>query len=231
VGKWRWMTNGPRGGSGWWRQPYDAASSERKQGQLIRLSTPPRSSRRVRYLPTLKRYWPTGKRGFQCRPISTGFAARMCSEASRSRVKDVLAMFRQRFLGQKSVTEALVILTQERLPAVALDRILYFHAAQADRLLHDAVTEILLPLQARGLSQVDVLELQRPLKKWVDAERHAATGRSPLSFASHRVSCPPCVISAGCRQEANLSGLPACRGVRLSRLLFQAAPAIGGKAG
>jgi Putative inner membrane protein (DUF1819) len=90
-------------------------------------------------------------------------------KASRSRVKDVLAMFRQRFLGEESVTKALVILAQKRFPAAALDRILYFHAAQADRLLHDAVTEILLPLQARGLSEVDVLELQRPLKKWVDA--------------------------------------------------------------
>jgi BrxA len=100
-------------------------------------------------------------------------------KASRSRVKDVLAMFRQRFLGEESVTKALVILTQERLPAAALDRILYFHAAQADRLLHDAVTEILLPLQARGLSQVDVLELQRPLKKWVDAGKTRGNWSEP----------------------------------------------------
>jgi hypothetical protein len=100
-------------------------------------------------------------------------------KASRSRVKDVLAMFRQRFLGEESVTKALVILTQERLPAAALDRILYFHAAQADRLLHDAVTEILLPLQARGLSQVDVLELQRPLKKWVDAGKTRGNWSGP----------------------------------------------------
>jgi hypothetical protein len=36
-----------------------------------------------------------------------------------------------------------------------LDRILYFHAAQAERLLHDTVIEILLPLQARGITQID----------------------------------------------------------------------------
>jgi hypothetical protein len=100
-------------------------------------------------------------------------------KASRSRVEDVLAMFRQRFLGEESVTKALVILTRERLPAAALDRILYFHAAQADRLLHDAVTEILLPLQDRGLSQVDVLELQRPLKKWVDAGKTRGNWSGP----------------------------------------------------
>ena len=38
-------------------------------------------------------------------------------KASRSRVEDVLAMFRQSFLGDESVTKALVILTQERVPA------------------------------------------------------------------------------------------------------------------
>jgi hypothetical protein len=91
------------------------------------------------------------------------------AKASRSRVEDVLAIFRQRFLGEESVTKALVVLARERLSAGTLDCILYFHAAQADRLLHDAVTEILLPLQARGITQIDMLEIQRPLKKWVEA--------------------------------------------------------------
>jgi hypothetical protein len=81
-------------------------------------------------------------------------------KASRSRVEDVLAIFRQRFLGEEGVTNALVVLVQKRLRAAALDRILYFHAAQADRLLHDAVIKILLPLQARGITQIDVLEIQ-----------------------------------------------------------------------
>src|SRR5262245_38843737 len=90
-------------------------------------------------------------------------------KASRSRVEAVLAIFRQRFLGEEGVTKALVVLIQKRIPAAALNRILYFHAAQADRLLHDTVIEILLPLQARGITQIDVLEIQRPLKKWVDA--------------------------------------------------------------
>src|SRR5215471_11037655 len=58
-------------------------------------------------------------------------------KASRSRVEDVLAIFRQRFLAEERVTKALVVLVQERLPASSLDRILYFHATQADRLLHD----------------------------------------------------------------------------------------------
>jgi len=90
-------------------------------------------------------------------------------KASRSRVRDVLAIFRQRFLGEECVTRALVVLVEKWLSAAALDRILYFHAARADRLLRDTVTEILMPLQARGIAEIDVLEIQRPLKKWVDA--------------------------------------------------------------
>ena len=71
-------------------------------------------------------------------------------KASRSRVEDILAIFRQRYLTEDEVIKALVALVRERLPAVALDRILYFHAARADRLLHDVVTEWLAPRQRDG---------------------------------------------------------------------------------
>jgi len=100
-------------------------------------------------------------------------------KASRSRVEDVLAIFRQRFLGEESVTKALVVLVQKRLPGPALDRILYFHAAQADRLLHDVVIEILLPLQARGITQIDLLEIRRALKKWVEAGKTSGKWSDP----------------------------------------------------
>jgi BrxA len=100
-------------------------------------------------------------------------------KTSRSRVEDVLAIFRQRFLGEESVTKALVVLAKKGVPAAALDRILYFHAAQADRLLRDTVIEIVLPLQARGITQIDVLEIQRPLKKWVDAGKTSGKWSEP----------------------------------------------------
>jgi hypothetical protein len=50
-------------------------------------------------------------------------------KASRSRVEDILAVFRQRYLADEEILRALVVLVQERLPAASLDRILYFHAA------------------------------------------------------------------------------------------------------
>src|SRR5437762_2772753 len=90
-------------------------------------------------------------------------------KASRSRVEDILAIFRQRYLYECPVTRALIALVKNRLPAASLDRILFFHAAKADRLLYDAVTHIVVPLRARGMLAIDTLDIQRPLKKWVDA--------------------------------------------------------------
>lgn len=88
-------------------------------------------------------------------------------KASRSRVEDILAIFRQRYLTDESVTSALVVLVQNRFPAQALDRILYFHSARADRLLHDAVTKVLLPQKGHGVTNVAIDEIQRTLSGWV----------------------------------------------------------------
>ena len=100
-------------------------------------------------------------------------------KASRSRVEDVLAIFRQRFLTEESVTRALVVLVRGKFPTASLDRILYFHAARSDRLLHDVVAEFLMPLQARGITDIDVVELQKPLKEWVDERQTSAPWSGP----------------------------------------------------
>ena len=90
-------------------------------------------------------------------------------KASRSRVEDILAVFRQRYLTEAEVTKALVLLVKNRVPAASLDRVLYFHAARADRLLHDTVTEVLMPKQAQGITEIDLGELQRAVGKWVES--------------------------------------------------------------
>jgi hypothetical protein len=89
-------------------------------------------------------------------------------KASRSRVEDILAIFRQRYLNEESVTRALVTLVRGKFAAVALERLLYFHSARADHLLHDAVTQVIVPLHERGLVDIGVHDLQRPLKQWVE---------------------------------------------------------------
>jgi hypothetical protein len=100
-------------------------------------------------------------------------------KVSRSRVEDVLAIFRQRFLREESVTKALVVLARKRLPTVTLDRILYFHSARADPLLHDTVTEILLPLQSRGVTHINLPDIQRPLKAWVTSGKTTGEWSNP----------------------------------------------------
>lgn len=89
-------------------------------------------------------------------------------KASRSRVQDILAIFRQRYLTEDAVTKALVTLVRGTFPAAALDKILYFHSARADSLLNDAVTEILVPLHAQGLVDLNPMSFQRSLAKWVE---------------------------------------------------------------
>src|ERR1035441_4379214 len=69
-------------------------------------------------------------------------------KASRSRVEDILGIFRQRYLNETSVTKALVTLVRGTFPTAALERLFYFHSARNDRLLHDTVTEILLPMRS-----------------------------------------------------------------------------------
>jgi len=88
-------------------------------------------------------------------------------KASRSRVEDILTIFRQRYLAIPSVTRALVTLAKGRLPAESLDRILYYFAAQADDLLHDVVTEVVWERYAEGKSEITVDALQTALNNWV----------------------------------------------------------------
>ena len=89
-------------------------------------------------------------------------------KASRSRVEDILGIFRQRYLSEPAVTKSLVTLVRGKFPTAALDRLFYFHSALNDGLLHDAVTEILIPMHERCLMDITVPDLQRPLAKWVD---------------------------------------------------------------
>ena len=94
-------------------------------------------------------------------------------KASRSRVRDILAIFRQRYLTAEPVTKALATLVKGQFPTEGLVRILYFHAARSDPLLHDVVTEVLLPLHLQGKADVTVADLTTLLIRWVEEEKTA----------------------------------------------------------
>jgi hypothetical protein len=106
-------------------------------------------------------------------------------KASRSRVEDILAIFRQRYLNEASVTKALVTLVRGKFPTAALEKLFYFHSARNDRLLHDAVTEILVPMQAQALVHITVQDLHRSLTKW--GEEGKTTSRWSESTVAHAV--------------------------------------------
>jgi len=95
-------------------------------------------------------------------------------KASRSRVEDVLGIFRQRYLAEDSVTRALVVLANGTFPSAALDRIFYFHAARTDELLHDVVVDVLLPRTAAGMTMIDTSDVEQALSEWVHKGRTAA---------------------------------------------------------
>lgn len=86
-------------------------------------------------------------------------------KASRSRVADILTIFRQRYLADDAVAAALVSLLRGKFSSASLDRILYFHSACADPLLHDAVTRVLLPMYQAGQSEINVAEFKAAVEK------------------------------------------------------------------
>ena len=84
----------------------------------------------------------------------------LLGKSSRSRVEDILAIFRQRYLGDPESANALAILVQGGLPAQILDRIFYFYATQSDRLLRDLVIDVLAPRQWMGQAELTTDEVQ-----------------------------------------------------------------------
>jgi hypothetical protein len=106
-------------------------------------------------------------------------------KTSRSRIEDVLAIFRQRYLQEPSVVRALHELVNNRIPSDALNSILFFHSAQSDRLLHDVVTEILWDYYVRGKSEIRPSELEVALTRWV---REGKTSVRWQAYTTRRVA-------------------------------------------
>lgn len=92
----------------------------------------------------------------------------LLGKTSRSRAEDILAIFRQRYLTEETVARALAALVKRQSNGNTLDRILYFHTARADLLLQDVVINLLVPQRARGNMDIDVREVGRALRKWVE---------------------------------------------------------------
>lgn len=92
----------------------------------------------------------------------------LLGKTSRSRAEDILAIFRQRYLGENNVVRGLARLIKNQCNGNTLERILYFHAVRADSLLYDVVIELLVPQWSRGTMDIDVREIELALRKWVE---------------------------------------------------------------
>lgn len=103
-------------------------------------------------------------------------------KASRSRVEDILLIFRQRYLEDPELLKALVILAKSCMPAEAFDRILYFQAARSDPLLHDLVTQVLAEWAERGDKEVRPTEVQN----WIQEQVAESRTEKPWSEAVQR---------------------------------------------
>lgn len=103
-------------------------------------------------------------------------------KASRSRVEDILLVFRQRYLKDPKLLKALVSLAKSRMPADSLDRILYFQAAHSDLLLHDLVTQVLAEWAERGDKEVRPAEVQN----WIDEQVAEGKTERPWSEGVQR---------------------------------------------
>jgi hypothetical protein len=98
-------------------------------------------------------------------------------KASRSRVDDILQIFRQRYLSEETVTKTLVTIVKLKYPAEVLDRILYFHTARSDPLIHDFVIEVLWPRYLNGAQHI----LVRDAEKWIEGKIASGHIRGPWS--------------------------------------------------
>lgn len=88
------------------------------------------------------------------------------AKASRSRVEDILAVFRRRYLNDPMTFRALTALVRASFPREYLKLILYFHTARADPLVYDVVTRFLYSLYRSGRKVVIPLELERLIHLW-----------------------------------------------------------------
>ena len=96
-------------------------------------------------------------------------AENLLGKSSRSRLENVLPVFRQRYMADPAVLAGLVVLAHAGLPAPVLDTILLHLTLASDALLADCITDLLAPAYARGMRAITPLQVQNWVRAQVDA--------------------------------------------------------------
>jgi len=88
-------------------------------------------------------------------------------KASRSRIEDILSIFRQRYLELEPSRKALVYLAKAQISADIFDKLLYFYSVRSDALLYDVVTTVINPLRETGRIEITVSDVRNAVTQWV----------------------------------------------------------------
>ncbi len=94
-------------------------------------------------------------------------------KASRSRIEDILTIFRQRYLPSEDVALSLVYLVRGNFPREGLNPILYFYSTQSDALLRDVVVQVCTQFRAKGKADVMVSDVQAVINDWMSEGKMA----------------------------------------------------------
>lgn len=89
-------------------------------------------------------------------------------KASRSRIEDILAIFRQRYFSDTSVGISLSYLVKNGARKDLLNPLFYYYSLKSDPLLQDIVLELLIPMSQIGQSDISLISVQNQVKSWVD---------------------------------------------------------------
>lgn len=111
-------------------------------------------------------------------------------KASRARIEDILAIFRQRYFDDPEVGQALVTLVQGNVPGQWVDPLLYYYSVQNDSTLRDVILEVVAKRGLNGYTDISVEHVMRALREWV-AEGKTTTAwgeKTMLRVAQHAVA-------------------------------------------
>lgn len=87
-------------------------------------------------------------------------------KASRSRVEDILNIFRQRYFDDPDVGKALSILVKGNAPGQWIDPLLYYYSVKNDQTLRAIIIEVIQPRQTSGYSDISLELVIRSLRDW-----------------------------------------------------------------
>lgn len=88
-------------------------------------------------------------------------------KASRSRVEDILRIFRQRYFDDPDVGRALSILVRGGVPGQWVDPLLYYYSVKNDHTLRAIVVDVVHPRRMSGYTDISREQVKRAVRDWV----------------------------------------------------------------